>query len=199
VLPLGLLYKHQVRPDRAWRVRLTGYYSRYDTATAGGAFYIQEKGLTARVWEVNVLVGYEWQHRLSRHWQWHYGLEVGGGYRSKHRDYINYLYDPVGFNGGGPKTEIDTGSRDFCLWQIQGRGFVGLSCALAARVRLFAETALALSYRHQNSWGSYTSTIDNPSGCCKRAAESKKGGRVVRAPRELAAEACAGTFSGCRP
>ena len=161
VLPLGLLYKRQVRPGQAWRVRLTGYYSRHDTASAGGA-YIQEKGPTARVWEVNAFAGYEWQHRLGRHWQWHYGLEAGGGYRSEHRDYTNYYYNPVGFNGGGPYTDTDIGFRDFYRWQLQGRGFAGLSYGLTARVRLFAETALALSYRHQNSWGSYTTTVDNP-------------------------------------
>lgn len=161
VLPLGLLYKHQVRPGHAWRVRLTGYYSRRDTASAGGA-YIQEKGPTARAWEVNALVGYEWQHRLGRRWQWHYGLEAGGGYRSEHRDYTNYYYNPVGFNGGGPYTNTDTGSRDFYRWQAQGQGFAGLSYALTERVSVFAETALALSYHYQNSWGSYTTTVDNP-------------------------------------
>lgn len=150
-----------MRPGQAWRVRLTGYYSRHDTASAGGG-YIQETGPTARVWEVNLLAGYEWKHRLGRRWQWHYGLEAGGGYRSEHRDYTNYYYNPVGFSGGGPFTITDVGSRDFYRWQAQGRGFAGLSYALTARVRLFAEMALALSYRHQNSWGSYTSSVDNP-------------------------------------
>jgi len=162
VLPLGLLYKHQLRPGRAWRVRLTGYYSRHDTASAGGGFYIQDKGPTARVWEVNVLAGYEWQHRLGRRWQWHYGLEAGVGYRHEHRDYINYLYNPIGFNGGGAYNEIDTGFSDFYRWQLQARVFAGLSYALTARVSVFAETAFALSYRHQNGGGSYTSAIDNP-------------------------------------
>lgn len=162
VLPLGLLYKYQVRPNRAWRVRLTGYYSRHDTASAGGAFYIQEKGPTARVWEVNVLTGYEWQHRLGRRWQLNYGLEAGIGFRSEHRDYTNHYYNPVGFNAGGPYTETDIGFRNFYRWQVQGRGFAGLSYGLTARVSVFAETALALSYRHQNSWGSYTATVDNP-------------------------------------
>ncbi|MDO7886606.1 hypothetical protein [Hymenobacter cheonanensis] len=162
VLPLGLLYKHQVRPGQAWRVRLTGYYSRHDTATAGGAFYIQEKGPEARAWEVNALVGYEWQHRLGRRWQWHYGLEAGGGYRNEHRAYTNYYYDPVGFNGDGPFTDTDIGSRDLSRWQVQGRGFAGLSYVLTSRLRLFAETAIGVSYRHQKSWGSYTTTVDNP-------------------------------------
>jgi hypothetical protein len=162
VLPLGMLYKHQVRPGQAWRVRLTGYYSRHDTATAGGAFYIQETGPAARVWEVNAFVGYEWQHRLGHRWQWHYGLEAGPGYRDEHRTYTNYYYNPTGFNGGGPYTNTDVGSRDLSHWQVQARGFVGLSYALTSQVSLFAETAVGVSYRHQKSWGSYTTTVDNP-------------------------------------
>lgn len=158
VLPLGLLYRRQLRPGRAWRVRLTGYYSRHDTASAGGASYIQEKGPDARAWEVNALVGYEWQHRLGRCWQWQYGLEAGGGYRA----YTNHYYNPIGVNGGGPYTDTDIGSRDLSRWQVQGRGFAGLSYALTARVRLFAETGVGVSSRHQKSGGSYTSSVDNP-------------------------------------
>lgn len=162
VLPLGLLYKQQHRPGRAWRLRLTAHYSRHDTASAGGAFYIQEKGPTARVWEVNAFAGYEWQHQLGRRWQWYYGAEAGLGYRSEHRDYTNYYHNPTGFNGGGPYTNTDVGFRDLSRWQVQGRGFVGLSYALTSRVRLFAETAVGVRYRHQKSWGSYTTTVDNP-------------------------------------
>ncbi|AMR26915.1 hypothetical protein A0257_07220 [Hymenobacter psoromatis] len=162
VLPVGLLYKRQMRPGQALRVRLTGYYSRRDTATAGGAGYIQERGPDARVWEVNAFVGYEWQHKLSRHWQWYYGLEAGGGYRDEHRAYTNYYHNPIGFNGGGPYTNTDIGSRDLSRWQVQGRGLAGLSYAMTSQVRLFAETAVGVSYRHQKSWGSYTTTVDNP-------------------------------------
>jgi hypothetical protein len=164
VLPLGLLYKHQVRLGQAWRVRLTGYYSRHDTATAGGANYLQEanKGPDARVWEVNGFVGYEWQHRLGRHWQWAYGLEVGGGYWNEYRAFSNHYYDQIGFNGGGPYTTTEAGSRYLHRWQVQGRGFAGLSYNLSSQVRLFIETALALSYRHRTIGGSYTSSIDNP-------------------------------------
>ncbi|MGI4761258.1 MAG: hypothetical protein ACRYF0_11160 [Janthinobacterium lividum] len=162
VLPLGLLYKRQLRPGRALRVRLTGYYSRRDTATAGGAFYIQETGPTARVWELNAFVGYEWQHRLAHRWQVNYGLEAGGGYRHEHRDYTNLYYDPIGFNGGGPYTNTNIGSSDLARWQVQARGFAGLSYALTTRVRLFAETAVGISYQRQKSGGSYTTTVDNP-------------------------------------
>jgi len=162
VLPLGLLYKYQHQPGRAWRARLTGYFSRHDTASAGGAFYIQQQGPTARVWELNAFLGYEWQHQLGRRWQWHYGLEAGGGYRHEHRDYTNSSYDPIGVVGAGPYTTTDVGFRDLARWQVQGRGFAGLSYALTSRISLFAETAVAVSYRHQKSWGSYTSSIDNP-------------------------------------
>lgn len=162
VLPVGLLYKHQTRPGHAWRVRLTGYYSRHDTASAGGAFYIQSREPEARVWEVNAFVGYEWQHRLGHHWQVHYGLEAGTGYRDEHRAYINYYHNPIGFDGGGPFTNTSVGSHDLARWQAQSRGFAGLSYALTSRVRLFAETAVGVSYQHQKSWGSYTTTVDNP-------------------------------------
>ena len=164
VLPVGLLYKRQVRPGRAWRVRLTGYYSRRDTATAGGSRYLPDasKGPDARVWEVNVFVGYEWQRRLGHRWQWYYGLEGGGGYQNEYRAFTNRYYDPVGFNGGGPNTVTETGSRYLYRWQVQSRGFAGFSYLLGSNVRLFAETAIVLSYRHQKNGGSYKSTIDNP-------------------------------------
>ena len=164
VLPIGLIYKRQVRPGHAWRVRLTGYYSRRDTATAGAAWYLPNasKGPDARVWEVNVFVGYEWQRRLGRHWQGHYGIEAGPGYRDEYKPYSNHYYNPVGFDGGGPFTATDTGLSSLQRWQLQSRGFAGLSYAVNNRVRIFAETAVVASYRHQKSWGSYTSSIDNP-------------------------------------
>lgn len=161
VLPLGLLYKYQVRPNRAWRVRLTGYYSRHDTATAGGTRFLPDanNGPDARVWEVNMLVGYEWQHQFGGHWQWHYGLEVGGGYRDEYKQFasVPYYYPP----GAGPDIYTETGSRYLYRWQVQGRGFAGLSYALTSRVRVYAETAIVLSYKHQKSGGSYKSIISN--------------------------------------
>jgi hypothetical protein len=162
VLPLGLLYKRQLRPGRALRLRLTAYYSRHDTASAGGAFYIQQLGPDARAWELNALAGYEWQHQLGRRWQLNYGLEAGIGFHSEHRDYTNHYSNPIGFDGAGPYTDTDVGFRDLSRWQGQGRGFAGLSYALSSRLRLFAETGVGVSYRHQNSWGSYTTTVDNP-------------------------------------
>lgn len=164
VLPVGLIYKQQVRPGQAWRVRLTGYYSRHDTATAGGSRYLPDasKGPDARVWEVNAFVGYEWQHRLGRRWQWYDGLEAGLSYQNEYKSFSVPYYDSVGFNGGGPNTVTETGSRYLYRWQVQSRAFAGLSYALTAKVKLFAETAIVLSYRHQKSGGSYKSSIDNP-------------------------------------
>jgi len=162
VLPLGLLYKYQPRPHRAWRARLTGYFSRHDTASAGGARFLSDtnKGADARVWEVNLFVGYEWQHRLGRRWLLTYGLEAGPGYRSEHRAFSTSYYYPSG--AAGPYTYTETGSRYLYRWQVQGRGLMGLNYTLTSRVSLFAETAIVLTYNHQKNNGNYKSFIDNP-------------------------------------
>src|SRR6478609_8497436 len=77
-LPVGLIYKRQVKPDRAWRVSVIGSYSN-QTFPAGtfnnfnSMFYTySSKGFWAET-----LLGYEWQKELSKKWEFYYGIETG--------------------------------------------------------------------------------------------------------------------------
>jgi len=138
-LPLGLLYKRQVKPTQAVRARLVGQYSRRDTAN-----YAQvQDGTGIREWQLDAYVGYEWQRLLRKRFSWYYGAEVGAGIgRLNQREVVAWS------NSNGPY-QYDwryTGKR----WQVQLRPFAGLQVALTSRLSVLAETAAPLTYRKLN-------------------------------------------------
>jgi hypothetical protein len=81
-LPVGLLYKQQIRPGQALRIRIVGSYSRYDSLFQDTDFpdqltgYLQ--GPNTRQWQIAAFVGYERSYLLAKHLQGSYGLEAGG-------------------------------------------------------------------------------------------------------------------------
>ena len=151
-LPLGLLYKRQIRPNQAVRVRVVGQYSRRDTTHYFGVL----PGSNNRYWELQAYAGYEWQRLVSRRVGLYYGTEVGGGYsRRSSRDVRRgsdssgtYQYDAL---------------RVTEQWQAEARPFVGVQVALGRRISAFAESVVNVTYvRYQQDYnGTGTRTYPN--------------------------------------
>ena len=75
-LPVGLIYRRQVKPDQAARLSVLGAYKRR-TFTSTIA---PENLRTTTTSLLEVMVGYEWQKELSARWQFYYGADAGAGY-----------------------------------------------------------------------------------------------------------------------
>ncbi|MDO7873719.1 hypothetical protein Q5H93_03165 [Hymenobacter sp. ASUV-10] len=99
-LPIGLLYRHQTRPSRAWRVRVVGRYD-FDQGTA--------PLLVGRAYETSILQsefagGLERNVRLSPRWQAYAGAETGVRYSAWRTRYKEYTTNVEVFNPGYPST-----------------------------------------------------------------------------------------------
>ena len=142
-LPLGLLYKRQVRPGQALRVRLVGQYSRRDTTVA---FLGYLPGTGTRKWEAAAYVGYEWQQPLGRRFGYYYGAELGTSWRQQKdrlvRDYPNEI---------GPHYE--DASFTTTWWRLVLRPFLGLQWHFSSRLDLFSESAVQVSHQHRHDKG----------------------------------------------
>ena len=145
-LPLGLLYKRQVKPGKALRLRLVGQYSRRDTANYPGSFpgtYFPgyRPDTYTQAVRVNAYAGYEWQHSLSRRWGWSHGVEVGAGW-SRQIDHVVYDTNPYG-------TFINTNIliNKITIWQGQVRPFLSLRYQVFNKVSVFVESAALLTYQ----------------------------------------------------
>ena len=161
-LPVGLIYKQQLKPGRALRLRLVGFYSRRDSTNANPYFTPNTTniGPNVRTWEVNAFIGYEWQHSLSRRFTWNCGWELGGGYYHQQTELSlqEILISPIDQSlyvvtiNGSPFTH---------RWMIQGRGFANINYAISKRLSFFAETAIRLSYENQKNGGDASETYSD--------------------------------------
>ena len=168
-LPVGLLYKQQLKPGRALRLRLVGFYSRRDTSVTyqpSITAYTGSAGPDKRMWELNAFAGYEWRHTLHHHFHWSYGVEVGGGYYHNYRPFNlqDLQIDPV---TNQPFVITSNGSLSTKRWQIQGRGFGNISYDISSRLAVFAEMGIALIYSNQVLGGSYTTVPSGNQGLSK--------------------------------
>lgn len=135
-LPLGLLYKRQVRPNRAFRVRLVGQYSSRDTVTYAS---IDDNDNQTR-WQAGVFVGYEWQRVLSRRVKLVWGVELGAIMRRQVTKVSWDLLEPATYTVTRSKTS-------YTVREAQGRPFVGLSYRAGRHLLLLAESGLQAGYR----------------------------------------------------
>ena len=146
-LPLGLIYQRQLTKTKSLRLRLVGQLSYADSTSfnddAIGVVNAYVSGPSYRSWQVQAFAGYGWQCPLGRRMALDYGLEAGLGYQRLSFSAVRrQVYSPGGF-------VVDYYERTTQDFQVQARPFAGLSYRPIARLRLFAETALPLTYIHQ--------------------------------------------------
>ncbi|MCI1188558.1 hypothetical protein MON38_14100 [Hymenobacter sp. DH14] len=154
-LPLGLLYKRQAAPYRAWRygaVFSQQYHERYDPQPKTNNAYA-----TLRYY-VEAAVGLEWQKPLTKRWVAFTGADLGAGYS-------HYRYDQdterfVTMNGADvvlaeKGRSIDKAYSGFL------RPFIGIRYHFLPYLYVSAETTLNLSYTYSSAdFGSVVSRTD---------------------------------------
>lgn len=146
-LPIGLFYRRQLTPAKALRLRLVGQFSYADSTNFAddpiGIVDAYVMGPSYRQWQLQAFVGYEWQRHLNKNIVLTYGLEGGLGYnRLDFSSALRRSYQPGGF-------VVDYFERTTQTWQVQARPFAGFRFHPIARLCLFAEMALPLTYTHQ--------------------------------------------------
>ncbi|MCI1188559.1 hypothetical protein MON38_14105 [Hymenobacter sp. DH14] len=148
-LPLGLLYRRQLTPTKALRLRLVGQYSRRDTTNyleyaPSNTLIGFVEGPNTTALDLNVYAGYEWKKPISKHFYYTYGLEAGFGWNRLRSEYLLQFSDP-----GQVLPAVETYSKTVNTWGVQTRPFVTLQYQVANRVLLFAESAVSIVYSHQ--------------------------------------------------
>ena len=74
-LPVGLIYKRQVKENQAWRLSTVGSYEKWNDPEKQ-AGYIQTKH-DFTDFNLNLMFGYEWQQKLSKSFIFYYGADAG--------------------------------------------------------------------------------------------------------------------------
>ena len=139
-LPVGLIYKRQIKANAAFRTTLIG-------STYSSAFSNSESNFNSDTehssYSVQLTGGYEWQAPLSDRWKLYYGAEAGPYYgKSVSSDTSNrndYIYS---------ETKRKTTNE-----QYGGilRPFAGLTFQINRKLYVATETAiLASNYRGKN-------------------------------------------------
>lgn len=154
-LPVGLVYRRQLRPGRALRLRLVGQYARRDTVTE---FLGYQPGTGTRRWGVAVYVGQEWHRPLAKRLRAYYGAELGLGYSLDKTREVRRWANPTGPYYYDDITRIKR-------WQARLNGFAGLRWQAAPRLSVFTETAICAVYQrredHSRQEG-YQEYLSNP-------------------------------------
>ena len=148
-LPIGLLYKRQLTPTKALRLRLVGYYSRRDTSnywsrvpTSTIVGYIEGPNTTS--WELSAYAGYEWQQPLGKRFYYTYGLELGAGWNQLRSEHLLQFSEPTQAQLG-----TETGTNTISTWTGRVRPFAGVHFRMTKTLDLFAESALLVAYSHR--------------------------------------------------
>lgn len=152
-LPVGLIYKRQVKADQAWRLTITGRYNNenYPNGPYGSnSNYLVQKSTN---YFAQALIGYEWQKELNKRWTFYYGIDAGAGY-SRYKseyDFTNYTpnqFETYGFGYG-------KGASQYYILQPMA----GIKFNLTSRLYLATETNIALTYsrsQHKNVQTNFT-------------------------------------------
>src|SRR5688572_18908671 len=121
-LPVGLIYKRQVKTNEAWRLTVKGSYN--NQYKPNGPFYSNSNYISQKntYFFAETLVGYEWQKELTKRWTFYYGADAGVRYSSYKVDFdfTNYSPDqngPTGFGYG------NTSSQNYVLQPMAGIKF----------------------------------------------------------------------------
>ena len=95
-LPVGLIYKRQIKQDQAWRLSIVGTYQKLlDPKNENLPGFIS-RDYTSSSWKT--LIGYEWQKKLNNRFIFHYGTDAGV---SLNKSVLNSEYQDNFDNGQG--------------------------------------------------------------------------------------------------
>ena len=78
-LPVGLIYKRQVKENQAWRLTATGKFNHYNEPESHSGNLKHQSEFSNLFGEI--ALGYEWQQKLNNRFQFYYGADAGLGYQ----------------------------------------------------------------------------------------------------------------------
>lgn len=155
-LPLGMLYKRQLTPNKALRMRLVGQYSRRDTAnypgTAPGFFPGFREGTAQYRWLAKAYGGYEWTRSISKKWSLAYGAELGVGWERYKDKFIRDFRQ-------GTLESTETYEYKMNIVSFELRPFAGMRFEASPRLALFTEMAAPLQYSRRRDDASLQGTF----------------------------------------
>ncbi|WP_139924846.1 hypothetical protein [Hymenobacter sp. DG01] len=152
-LPLGLLYKRQVRPNQAWRLGAVGSY-RYTKRYK--PYPLTNRDFSESSLSVEAYTGYEWQKALTRRWVGYAGVDVGVGYTIFHSKEYSERGEVV--NGELTVFSFYDQNRQR-TYAVFARPLVGARYQLRPFLYLSAEAALSVRYNHYRFRGSIVRTF----------------------------------------
>ena len=135
-LPIGLIYRRQLKPDQAIRFAVLGAYKRQTFTST-----IDPEGLKATSTSLlEVMAGYEWQKELSKRWSLYYGSDVGIGFKNIIQDDEDKSHPiPAGL---AHYTKL---AKDKTV-NLGIRPFAGLQFKIHKKLHLAVETAISANY-----------------------------------------------------
>lgn len=147
-LPLGLIYRRQLKPDQAVRLSVLGAYNRQTFTST-----IDPEGLKATSTSLlEVMAGYEWQKELSKRWSLFYGSDVGIGFKNIIQEDEDKSHPiPAGL---AHYTKL---AKDKTV-NLGIRPFAGLQFKIHKKLHLAAETAISANYSRRE-YGANTHAI----------------------------------------
>src|SRR5688572_25647636 len=149
-LPVGIIYKRQVKPDQAWRFSVSGRLE--NNTNPSGPYGVGYNFITMKqsFYYVEAMFGHEWQKELSRRWTFYYGADAGVGFSKSNIEYDISNFKPNGIYNFGYG---DISTKTYMLQPMAGIKF-----NLHSRLYLATETSISLNHS-RSTHHSYEVTI----------------------------------------
>lgn len=139
-LPVGLIYKRQIKPDQAVRLSALGAYRRQTFTST----IFPENLNTITTSLLQVMAGYEWQKELSKRWILYYGSDAGIIFNNN----IKNDDEPTSVFWQRGATRNYRAEDKFLTLSI--RPMAGIKLKVFSKIYLSAETTLSASFnRHE--------------------------------------------------
>ncbi|MBK0404847.1 hypothetical protein I5M27_17785 [Adhaeribacter sp. BT258] len=148
-LPVGLIYKRQVKENQAWRLTTTGQYNQYSEPLNHSGDLMHRRDHSD--FSGKVALGYEWQQKLNNRFQFYYGADAGFGYQknSENTEFEEY-YDTWQNEYIIILNNRETSQRTLTYFL---KPLVGLQFKISQKLYLATETSLNLQHsRHEMNY-----------------------------------------------
>lgn len=141
-LPIGVIYKRQVKTDQAWRFTGSGNYGKqsnsvrfYGTSNDFEYYKMKHSNLY-----LQALIGYEWQNNFSKRCTFYYGADAGIGFGKGSN---NYDFDNFTPNSAGSYSfqRSSTSYQNYLL-----KPMAGIKFNLNSKLYLSVESSFNLIY-----------------------------------------------------
>ena len=125
--PFTVMYKKYNSENKAFRLGLETYI--YVGQSSGDGSYTNNDQVN-----LSLVIGKEWQDRLSKSWLWYYGIDIFPSY---------YFYQLDSYNDDEKLYQDNSSSL-----ALSGRPFLGIRFDINSRLYISTEANIAVTYRY---------------------------------------------------